>query len=302
MYSERLAMRQGSINWVNLVFFILTPVISVVGLIWRYQVDTIPLATWFLAVVMFYMTGLGITAGYHRLFSHKTYQASWPVRLGVLLFGGATFEASALWWASEHRYHHQFVDTDRDPYGINKGFWYAHIGWLVKRKDERTDFANVPDLKKDRLVMWQHRYYLPLALFVSFGLPVGLGFLWGDPWGAFFLAGVARIVFVQHWTWCINSVAHTFGTRPYSDRHTAKDNWLAAFFTYGEGYHNFHHEFPSDYRNGIRYYQYDPTKWLIASWSFLGMASALKVTPPQKIAEARQMMSGKKAPSILLEA
>ena len=287
-------MSKSSLNWVNLVFFILTPIAAVAGLIWRYQTGTIPWETWVLAIVMFYLTGFGITAGYHRLFSHKSYKASWPVRLTLLLWGSATFEASARWWASEHRYHHQFVDTDRDPYGINKGFWYAHIGWLVNRKDARTDFANIADLDKDPLIKWQHRYYLPLAIIVSFGLPTFIASLWGDVWGGFFLAGMARMVFVQHWTWCINSMAHTFGHQPYSDRHTAKDNWLAALFTYGEGYHNFHHEFPADYRNGIRYYQYDPTKWLIRFWSYMGLVSDLKMTPQEKILEARLMMDRKR--------
>ncbi|MBI2345901.1 MAG: fatty acid desaturase [Deltaproteobacteria bacterium] len=220
--------------------------------------------------------------------------SSWPVRLVLLLLGGATFEASARWWCSEHRYHHRYVDTNRDPYGINKGFWYAHIGWLIARRDREIGFENVKDLDKDPLILWQHRYYLPLAILFCFGLPTGIAALWGDPWGGLVVAGFARLVCVQHFTWCINSVAHTFGRQTYSDRHSAKDSGLMAFFTYGEGYHNFHHEFPSDYRNGHRWYHWDPAKWLIRCLAFLRLSRGLRQTEREKILQARLLMERKR--------
>lgn len=287
-------MKRLGINWVNLTFFVLTPLIAIAGIIWRYQSTGIHWGTWVLAGVLVYATGLGIAAGYHRLFSHKSYEASWPVRLFLLIFGAATFEASARWWCSEHRYHHCFVDTDKDPYGINKGFWYAHIGWLVARRDRALGFDNVKDLDQDPLIRWQHRYYLPIAILVCFGLPTALAALWGDPWGGFFLAGFARLVFVHHLTWFINSAAHTFGRQPYSDEHSGRDFWLTAFFTYGEGYHNFHHEFPSDYRNGHRLYQWDPAKWLIRFFAWCRLSRNLRRTAKETILRAQLMMDRKR--------
>lgn len=283
------------LKWVNLIFFIVSPLAAAAGLYWRFTDGGVPWPTWVLTVVMVYVTGLGVTAGYHRLFSHKSYEASWLVRLLLLVFGSAAFQASARWWCSEHRYHHRYVDSDNDPYGINKGFWYAHIGWMVARREQGLGFSNIKDLEKDPLIMWQHRWFLPLAIVVCFGLPAAVAALWGDPWGGFFVAGVARLVVVQHFTWCINSVAHTFGRQTYSDSHSSRDSGLMAFFTYGEGYHNFHHEFPSDYRNGYRFYQWDPTKWLIGFFALLGLSRNLRRIGKEKILQARLAMDRKRA-------
>ncbi len=295
LYKPDMTHTTPPIKWINLTFFIVSPIVAILGVIWRLQTTGVPWQTWALAVVMAYATGFGITAGYHRLFSHKSYEAAWPVRLALLLFGGAAFQASALWWSSEHRYHHRFVDSDDDPYGINKGFWYAHIGWLVARREQELGLTNVKDLQKDPLVAWQHRYFYPLALVMSFGFPAVFALLWNDPWGGFMVAGVARLVLVQHFTWCINSVAHTFGRQTYSDRHSSRDSGLMAFFTYGEGYHNFHHEFPSDYRNGIRWYQWDPTKWLIHALAWCGLSRNLRRINREKILAARLQMDRKRA-------
>lgn len=288
-------MQQTKINWINLTFFVLTPLVAVVGTIGRYHLGGVPWPTWALAVALVYVTGFGISAGYHRLFTHKSYEASWPVRLALLVFGAGTFEASARWWCSEHRYHHRFVDTDQDPYGINKGFWYAHIGWLVARRGREQGYDNIKDLEKDPLILWQDRYYIPIALLVCFGLPTIIASLWGDPWGGFFVAGFARLVLVHHLTWCINSVAHTFGRQTYSDTHSARDHWLTAFLTYGEGYHNFHHEFPADYRNGHRFHQWDPTKWLIRLFYSCRLSRNLRRTDKGRILQARLMMDRKRA-------
>ncbi len=287
-------METPKINWINLPFFVITTIASIVGVYWRFQDGGVPIATWAFTFFMVYATGFGITAGYHRLFSHKSYEAHWFVRLMLLLFGAAAFQASARWWSAEHRHHHRYVDTDRDPYGINKGFWYAHIGWLIRRHDQEVGFAGVKDLDRDPLVLWQDRYYLPLATIMCFGFPTLIASFWGDPWGGLVVAGVARMVFVQQWTWCINSVAHTFGKQTYSDKHSAKDHWFTSLFTYGEGYHNFHHEFPSDYRNGHLYYHWDPTKWLIRSLAFFGLSHDLRRTDKTRILQARLSMDHKR--------
>lgn len=282
-------------NWVNIAFFVLTPAIAVTGTVWTALERGIPWPTWALTVWMVYATGIGITAGYHRLMSHKSYTASWPIRLLYLIFGAGAFQSSARWWCSEHRYHHNYVDTERDPYGINKGFWYAHLGWLTARRDVEIGYANIRDLERDPLVMWQDRHYFWLATVICFGFPTAVAALWGDPWGGFFLAGFARLVFVHHLTWCINSVAHTFGRQTYSDQHSGRDFWLTAFFTYGEGYHNFHHEFPSDYRNGIKAFHWDPTKWLIKGLAWLKLVSGLKTADRQRILQAKEEMDQKRA-------
>jgi stearoyl-CoA desaturase (delta-9 desaturase) len=236
--------------------------------------------------VMVAFTGFSITLGYHRLFSHMTFKAHWSVRLFTLIFGAAAFENSALMWACEHRRHHKHVDHEEDPYDINKGFFHAHIGWLLFKLQPDPPYDNVGDLKKDPLVMLQHRYIYPLAITVSFVMPLLVGWGWGgagSALGSLLVAGVARVVFVQHCTFFINSACHTLGKRPYSSRCSARDSWLLALFTFGEGYHNYHHEFQHDYRNGVKFWQFDPTKWLIWTLHKLGLAQNLRRVPAQKI-------------------
>jgi stearoyl-CoA desaturase (delta-9 desaturase) len=220
-----------------------------------------------------------ITLGYHRLFSHATFRARLTVRWFILIFGAAAFENSVLMWASDHRRHHKHVDHDGDPYDISKGFFHAHIGWLLFKLWPQPPFDNVADLKKDPLVMWQHRHIHSLAVLISFVLPTLPGALW-DGWigalGGFLIGGVAKVVVLQHGTFLINSACHTIGRQPYSTRCSARDSFLMALFTFGEGYHNYHHEFQHDYRNGVKPWQWDPTKWLIWSFSKIGLTSGLR--------------------------
>lgn len=281
------------IEWPNFLFIVLSPVVAIVGTIWVFQHGGPHWATWILAALMMLTTGLGITAGYHRLFSHRSYQASWIVRLILLLFGGASFQGSAREWCCAHRKHHRFVDREGDPYNIKKGFWYAHVGWVVLKADQ-SDESNIKDLKKDPLILFQDRFYIPLTVLVSLVLPTALAAMWGDAWGGLFIAGFARIVVNHHLTFLINSYAHYFGKQNYSDQNTSRDSWLLSFFTYGEGYHNFHHAFESDFRNGIRPYHFDPGKWLIQSLSWLGLASRLKSARYQRILAAKLRMDEKR--------
>jgi stearoyl-CoA desaturase (delta-9 desaturase) len=207
----------------------------------------------------------------------------------LLVAGTGAFQGSVRWWCRDHRVHHRYVDTDKDPYNAKEGFFYSHIGWmLLKQHPEKLGQANIADLNADPLIRWQHRNYLWFAPLVSFVLPsliCGLG--WGDYRGGFFVAGIARLVFVHHATFCINSLAHTIGAASFDDEMTARDHWITALFTMGEGFHNFHHLFSNDYRNGIRMMDYDPTKWIIQGLSMLGLAWDLKMTSPNEIAKAR---------------
>ncbi|MBC3767526.1 acyl-CoA desaturase [Neptunicella marina] len=237
--------------------------------------------------------GMSITAGYHRLWSHKTYEAH-PVLRFILALGGAfALQNSILHWSSDHRIHHKHVDdNDKDPYSAKRGFWYSHIGWMLREYQAQrySDYANCRDLQKDPIVMWQHKYYLPLVLIMNIGLPVFLGWLNGDIWGMFLLAGVLRLVISHHVTFFINSLAHIWGKQTYTDKNTAKDNGFLAFVTYGEGYHNFHHIFEHDYRNGVRWFHYDPTKWLIYGCSLIGLTRNLRKVPDERIVKARITM------------
>lgn len=278
-----------NLNKTNTVFLLLTPLLAIAGtLIWL-KVDGFDWRIMALSLGFYIATGLGITAGYHRLFAHRSYQASWPVKLLLLIFGAAAVQNSALKWCNDHRIHHGKVDTEHDPYNINEGFFYAHMGWILLLEDA-NEYKYSKDLLKDPMVMFQHKFYLAFVAIFSFALPALLGHLVADSWlGGLFVAGVARIVFVHHCTFFINSLCHVVGTRPYDKMQTARDSWLMALFTYGEGYHNFHHTFQADYRNGIKWYHFDPTKWLIRGLNLLGLTWNLKRTKAELIKARLQM-------------
>ncbi len=257
--------------------------------LWKFGVDWFHFALFF---AMFCASGFSISLGYHRLFSHIAFKAAWPVRLFTLIFGAGAFENSVLMWSSEHRRHHKHVDHDDDPYDISKGFFYAHIGWLLFKMSPQPPFDNVPDLKRDRLVMWQHRYIHLIAVVVAFLLPAVAGYFWDGAIGAlggFLIAGVARVTVLQHCTFLINSACHTLGRQPYSDRCSARDSHFLALFTFGEGYHNYHHEFQHDYRNGVKPWEFDPTKWIIWTLSKLGLTANLRRVEAEKVRQAESL-------------
>lgn len=274
------------INWKTSSFLISTFLVAITGVplyLWHHGIN------WFqFGLFAFYCiaTGLSITLGYHRLFSHRSFKAKWPVKFFTAIFGAAAFENSIIDWAADHRRHHKHVDHDDDPYDISKGFFHAHIGWLLFKMRPEPPLDNVTDLFKDRIVVWQQRWCHLIGVLVGFALPAAIGWVYGGPTaalGAFLLAGVARVVLVQHCTFCINSLCHSVGRRPYSSRCSARDSGMMALVTFGEGYHNYHHEFQYDYRNGVKPWQFDPTKWTIWLLHKMGMVHDLRRVPEEKI-------------------
>lgn len=228
---------------------------------------------WLIALTFLYLNGLGITAGYHRLWAHKAYQAHPVVRFWFAVWGAGALQNSVFVWASDHRRHHRHVDdNDHDPYSAGRGLWFSHIGWMLRDHTTNTeDFSNIKDLLQDPILQWQHKHYVAITAFMNIALPIGIGVLLGDIMGTLISVGLVRLVVNHNVTFFINSLAHYWGTRPYTEANSARDNGFLAFLTYGEGYHNYHHIFQTDYRNGIRWWQWDPTKWLIFGLSKVGL-------------------------------
>lgn len=248
-----------------------------------YLYYTIPSAgIWISGLVLLYLTGIGITGGYHRLYSHRAYKAVKPLEAIILFFSSMALQSSALRWCFDHRLHHAHVDTDEDPYSINKGFWYAHCLWILE-KPKTIDPKVVPDLLRNPLVVFQDQYYAIIAAVSNIAVFLFVGWLFNDYWGAFFIATWLRIFLLHHFTWFINSLAHTWGDKPFCQEQTAVNNYILALLTFGEGYHNYHHVFSNDYRNGIRWYHFDPTKWVIWVLHKCGLAFGLKKIDPSLI-------------------
>ena len=281
----------------NATIFVLTGLVALTVVPWWGLTRGFSTAAWVLFGTFLVANEMAITAGYHRLWAHRAYEAHPLIKVLYVIFGTMALQNSALVWCSGHRRHHLHVDdNDRDPYSIGRGFWFAHIGWMLRDYPSGAlDLSNVPDLKRDRVLAFQHRHYAALALLSNFGIPSLAGWLVGDFWGVFLLAGVLRLVLSHHFTFFINSLAHLWGSRPYSEDNTARDNPVLAVLTYGEGYHNFHHSFAHDYRNGVRWWQWDPTKWLIAGLSWVGMTRRLKRTPAFQIQRALLAMQFRRA-------
>ncbi len=284
------------INWLTMILFTVTPLAALVFVPWYGLTHGYSVASVVLFVVLQWFGGLSITAGYHRLWSHRTYNAHWTARLFFMLFGAMSLQNSILIWSSQHRTHHRFVDdVHKDPYSAKRGFWFSHMGWILRDYPSGlNDFSNARDLERDPMVMFQHRYYVPLTIFMNVAFPLMLGWVVGDIWGVFLLAGLLRLVLNHHCTWFINSLAHMWGSQPYTDENSARDNGALAFLTFGEGYHNFHHIFQNDYRNGIHWWQWDPTKWLINTMSALGLADNMKTVPELWIQRAQLAMQFKR--------
>lgn len=280
------------LNWIHTPLLLGSPLLALYG------VATTPLSlyTALFSIAYYAWSALGITAGYHRYFSHRAFDVIYPVRVLLLLMGSGAVQGSCRWWSRDHRAHHRYVDTSKDPYAVTNGFFYAHIGWMLVKQDPKViGRASIKDLDEDPFIRFQHRFYGLFALVFGFLLPTvvcGLG--WGDWRGGYFYAAVARLVFVHHSTFLVNSLAHYWGDEAFSDKHTAKNSIITAILTMGEGYHNFHHEFPADFRNAIMWYQYDPTKWFISALAYFGLAYNLKRFPRNEIDKGHIQMKQKK--------
>jgi len=280
------------IKWPTTLFLITTPLIALYG----FATTEIQLATAIVTLFSYFFGGLGITMGYHRYWAHRSYEAKTPVRVALLIMGSSAFEGSIIWWARDHRAHHRFSDTDKDPYGVDKGLLWAHVIWMMVTQDSsKIGKVDVTDLEQDPLVQWQDRNYYWIAFLTGWLIPICIcGFGWGDWRGGFFYAAIFRTVVVMQATFCINSLAHHMGSTTFADQRSSRDNYITSLITFGEGYHNFHHEFPSDYRNGVRYHYYDPSKWLIYILSLVGLTYNMKRFSSNEIEKGALQMEMKK--------
>ena len=239
---------------------------------------------WAMFGLLYVITGLGITVGYHRLLAHRSFDCPNWVKGCLLVAGGWALENSALTWAAAHIRHHAWCDEEADPYNAQRGFWYSHVGWIFFKDPYANDKRSMSRLLQDPLVLWQHRYYAPLVLSGLF-LPFVVGYLyngWVGGLGCFLLAGVGRTFFVLNSTFCINSICHLWGRQPHTRADSSRDSWVVSLLTFGEGYHNYHHAHQRDYRNGPRWYNFDPSKWMIFGLSKIGAAWNLCRVQPER--------------------
>ena len=236
------------------------------------------------AFILWPISGLGITAGVHRLWAHRSYDATFSLRVMLMLMNSMANQGSIWHWSRDHRVHHKHSETTSDPHNATRGFFFAHMGWLFVKKDKDVIEAgkrlNFDDLQSDPVVTFQKALDPWFALFMCFIFP-GLVSLWGwgEPfWNGYFVAGALRYVAVLHFTWLVNSAAHLYGDHPYDDSIYSAENPIVSVLAVGEGWHNWHHKYPFDYAAsefGVSR-QFNPTKFMIDLWCMMGLASNRK--------------------------
>jgi stearoyl-CoA desaturase (Delta-9 desaturase) len=271
--------------------------IAALLLLWGTAVDWVHLA---LLVVMYLATGLGITVGFHRLFTHKSFEAVKPLKALLGVLGSMAVEGPVIAWAAMHRQHHQHSDSEMDPHSPHahggegtwamlKGFWHAHMGWLISRPDMGSE-RYVPDLLQDKIVRNVSRLF-PLWVVLGLIIPAVLGGLLTLSWTGvllgFLWGGLARIFLVHHVTWSVNSVCHLWGSRPFRSNDHSRNNAIMGVLAMGEGWHNNHHAFPTSARHGLRWWQFDLSYCVIKVLEACRLARAVRVPSPERIAAKR---------------
>jgi stearoyl-CoA desaturase (Delta-9 desaturase) len=257
-----------------------------VAILWGRGIGVVDLA---LLVVFYVLSGLGVTVGYHRLLTHRSFRAPRPVRALFAVAGSLAIEGSVISWVAAHRRHHAFADVEGDPHsphlgeeegvvGVLKGLWHAHVGWLFD--DEKTSVERwAPDLLKDPVMTRIDRLFPALAA-VSLALPAVAGFAFtGTLWGAvtaFLWGGLARVFLLHHMTWSVNSICHYFGKRPFETTDLSTNNWPLALLSFGESWHNNHHAFPTSAIHGLGRWQIDPSGFVIRALERMGLARDVK--------------------------
>lgn len=248
---ERTFDFKAPIVWLNVIVAIAGHLLAVYGAVVYGPRATWP--SWIFYLFYYLASGLGVTAGVHRYWSHKTYKAKLPFQIMLMVFNCISMQNDIIEWCRDHRVHHKYTETEADPHNARRGFFFAHMGWLMMKKHPQVFIkgknVEISDLKNDPVAKFQRRYYLCLCLLFSVVVPVLFPwFLWGEEIVvAFFILFVFRYVMTLHSTWLVNSAAHLWGERPYDQHINPSDNRFVCIAAIGEGWHNYHHTFPYDY-------------------------------------------------------
>ncbi|XP_076672880.1 acyl-CoA Delta-9 desaturase-like isoform X1 [Andrena cerasifolii] len=275
---------ESNIVWPSVIVFAYLHVAALYG---TYLLFTsAKLMTAAFAFVLYMICGAGITAGAHRLWAHKSYKAKWPLQVLLMISNSVAFQYPVIHWARDHRVHHKFSETNADPYNVKRGFFFAHVGWLLCRKHpdvkEKGKEVDVSDLEKNPVLAFQKRYYLVLMPLLCFGMPTVVPVVcWNETWSnALFVSAILRYVLALNATWLVNSAAHLYGNKPYDKFIYPSENLGVSIVACGEGWHNYHHVFPWDYKTSeLGNYRFNITTAFIDLFAKIGWAYDLKMVP-----------------------
>ncbi|GAA6107406.1 stearoyl-CoA desaturase b [Tachysurus ichikawai] len=279
-YTEKdSSVPPAKIVWRNVVLMTILHVGAVYGLT---LVPSAKPLTLLFAFLCFLISALGVTAGVHRLWSHRSYKAKLPLRIFLATANSMAFQNDIYEWCRDHRVHHKYSETNADPHNARRGFFFSHIGWLLLRKHpeviEKGRKLDLSDLKADGVVMFQRRYYKLSILVMCFLVPTLVPwYFWGESlWVAYFIPGLLRYAMVLNASWLVNSAAHMWGMRPFDRNINPRENSFVALTAIGEGFHNYHHTFPYDYATSEYGSMLNITKMFIDFMFYIGLAQDLK--------------------------
>ena len=240
-----------------------------------------------LCIALYWLRIFAIGAGYHRFFSHRAYATSRVFQFVLAFLAQSSAQKSVLWWAAKHRHHHLHSDSEEDIHSPRQhGFFYSHVGWIFARQHDTTDLVKVGDLARYPELVWLHRWELAPAIALA-----GLCFL-GGGWSGLVVGYLWSTVLVYHATFCINSLAHVRGAQRYVTGDDSRNNWLLALITMGEGWHNNHHAFQSSVRQGFKWWEIDPTYYILRGLSWLRIVWDLK-QPPESVLRNEQRLGSR---------
>ncbi|XP_066256674.1 acyl-CoA Delta-9 desaturase-like [Euwallacea similis] len=272
--------RKLELVWRNIIIFAYLHVVAFYG--YYLMFTSAKILTTIFSIFMYQLGGFGITAGAHRLWSHRAYKAKWPLRLFLTVCNTLAFENSVIEWSRDHRVHHKFSETDADPHNAKRGFFFSHMGWLLCRKHpdviSQGKKIDISDLYADPIIRFQHKYYMVLMPIVCFILPMLVpALLWNETWVNSFCLNIGRYIFTLHASWLVNSAAHMWGDKPYDKFINPAENLAVSVLALGEGWHNYHHTFPWDYKAAeLGQYSVNLSTLLIDSFAKIGWAYDLK--------------------------
>ena len=269
--------------------------LAAIGFLWGGWISWLDLG---ILAVLYVICGFGITIGYHRLLTHRSFDAPAPVRAFLAISGSMAVQGAPIHWVADHRKHHAFADVDGDPHSphthggegwraVLGGLWHAHTGWLFSREKPTSARKFAPDLVKDATIRRVDRLF-PVWALLGLAIPFVAGYaLSGGSLHAgltaFVWAGLVRIFVLHHVTWSVNSICHMYGSQPFAIKDESRNNWVVALFSFGEGWHHNHHAFPSSARHGLQRAQFDPSYWIIRGLEKVGLAKNIKEPRPQHI-------------------
>lgn len=237
---------------------------------------------WVVCVALYFGRMLMVTAGYHRYFSHRTYKTSRVFQFVIAFWAMTSSQKGALWWGAHHRNHHKYSDLPWDVHSpIQRGFWYSHVGWLMDRGTEVTDYKRIADFAKYPELVWLNKNWLvpPVTLGVTVFLLLG--------WSGLLIGFFLSTVLLWHGTFTINSLSHVFGRRRFATEDTSRNNWFLALLTLGEGWHNNHHHYMSSTRQGFYWWEIDIAYYFLKALSMVGIVWDLRPVPEDVLADGR---------------